>query len=196
MTTTALLTELEAINIILQAADEAPVSSLYLSGLYPLERAKGILSETSRVVQSLGWKFNTEDDFPLTRDSFGTITVPVNCARFDSDEYTDVDPVQRGQRMYDLMGHTYTWQRDIKGTAVFMLEWDELPQPARHYIAIRAAMTMQARSTVSEATYRYTAEDEAAARIALQDHETEVGDYNMLRDSWSVASVLRDRGMW
>ena len=73
MTATTLTSELEAVNIMLEACDEAPVTSLVQSGIYPLDRAKGILSETSRVVQSLGWRFNTEYEFPLTRDEAGAV---------------------------------------------------------------------------------------------------------------------------
>jgi hypothetical protein len=197
MTSTAMLTELEAVNIILQAADEAPVGALELSGLYPLDKAKGILSEASRVIQSMGWKFNTEYGYPVTRDGSGQINLPPNMIRLDVDDtfLSSVDPVQRGLRLYDAKNHTYTFTQDLTGTVVFLLEWDELPQPARQYIAIRAARTMQGRSSIPETTYRYSADDETAALLALSEHETQVGDHNMLRDSWSVASVLFNREM-
>lgn len=196
MTLTTLTSELEAVNTMLEAAEEAPVASLALAGLYPLDRAKAILSETSRVVQSGGWKFNTEYEFPLTRDGAGLITLPDNAARVDVDnKHDDVDPVQRGLRLYDSKRHTYTFARDLTATVVFILGWDELPQPARHYITIRAARTLQGRSAVSESAYRYSADDEQCALLALSDHEAEVGDHNMLRDSWSVGSVLFDREM-
>lgn len=196
MTLTTLTSELEAINTMLEACEEAPVASTALSGLYPLERAKGILSETSRVVQSMGWKFNTEYEFPLTRDENGAIALPANAMKVDVDDrWTNVDPVQRGLKLYDSKAHSYTFTTDLTATVVFALAWDELPQPARHYITIRAARTMQGRSSVSEGVYRYSADDEQAAMLALSDHEAETGDHNMLRDSMSVASVLFNREM-
>lgn len=193
MTSLTLTSELEAVNLMLEAAEEAPVTSLALTGLYPLDKAKAILSEASRTVQSVGWKFNTEYRFPLTRAGDNTLALPGNTLRFDAEAAHDVDPVQRGLRLYDARNHTYVFQRDIKGDIVFLLPWDELPQPARNYIAIRAARSFQGRSSVSESAYRYTAEDEQAALLALSDHEAEVGDHNMLRDSWSVGSVLAGR---
>lgn len=196
MTATTLTSELEAVNTMLESAEEAPVASLELSGLYPLEKAKAILSETSRVVQSRGWKFNTEFEFPLTRDGSNNIAAPGNAVRIDAIEcYGDVDPVQRGLRIYDAKNHTYVFSRDLKATVVFLLPWDELPQPARHYITIRAARTMQGRSSVSDSVYRYSEADEEVALAALGDHEAEVGDHNMLTDSWSVASVIYGREM-
>jgi hypothetical protein len=98
--------------------------------------------------------------------------------------------VQRGLRLYDSLNHTYTFTQDLKGTVVFLLEWDELPQAARHYITIRASRIMQGRSSISESAYRYSQDDEQAALVALGALESRVGDHNMLRDSWSVASVL------
>jgi hypothetical protein len=192
--TTALTSQLEAINIILEAAEEAPVSSTSLSGLYPLDKAMRILTETSRAVQSVGWKFNTEDDFPLARDVSDNIPLPDNTLTVDvNDEFNDkVNAVQRGSRLYDLKDHSYVFEQDLKATMVFFLDWDELPEPARHYICIRAARTMQGRSSISESVYRYSQDDEQAAYIALSEHEAETGDYNMLRDSVSCASVLFD----
>jgi hypothetical protein len=197
MTSTYMLSELEAVNIILQAADEAPVGSLELSGLFPLDRAKAALSEASRVIQSLGWKFNTEEDYPVTRDGTGQINLPPNMVRLDVDDsfLSSVVPVQRGTRLYDSKAHSYTFTQDLTGTAVFLLAWDELPQAARHYITIRAARILQGRSSISESTYRYSADDETAALLALNEHEAQEGDHNMLRDSWSVAGVLFNREM-
>jgi hypothetical protein len=193
MTTTALTSELEAINIILQAAEEAPVQSLALTGLYPLDKAKGILSEASAAVQSTGWKFNSEEDFSVSPDGAGQITLPANMLRFDVAPSNSYKAVQRGTRLYDAQSHSYVFSGAVKGTAVFLLSWDELPQPARYFVAIKAARTMQGRSSISESAYRYSLDDEQAARLALSEHETVTGDYNMLRDSWSCASVLQGR---
>ena len=191
MTATTLTSELEAINLMLQAADEAPVSSLVLTGLFPLENAKAILSETSRVVQSMGWKFNTEDEYPLTRAGDGTIAMPPNALKVDVDDtFTDVNPVQRGLRLYDSKAHSFVFTKDLTATITFLLGWDDLPQPARHYISIRAARTMQGRSSVGDSVYRYSADDEQAAMLALSSHEADTGDHNMLRDSWSVGGMF------
>ena len=196
MTSVTLTSELEAINIMLAACDEAPVASLVLSGLYPLDNAKAILSETARVVQAMGWKFNTEEDYPLTRDGGGLIALSQSFLRVDVNDDQGVDPVQRGARLYDIKAHSFVFTLNLKATVVICLPWDDLPEPARQYIAIKAARTMQGRSSVSESTYRYSQEDEQAARLVLADHEATTGDYNMLRDSASVASVVFGREMW
>jgi hypothetical protein len=193
MTATTLTSELEAINIMLAACDEAPVASLGLTGLYPLDNAKAILSETSRVVQSDGWSFNTEKDYPLSRDPSDNIPLPTNALKVDVDADPSVDPVQRGARLYDRKDHSFVFDKDLTATVTFLLAWDDLPEPARHYITIRAARTMQGRTSVSDSTYKYSADDEQAAWLALNSHETDTVDANMLRDSWDVAQIVIGR---
>jgi hypothetical protein len=194
MPSTTLTSELEAINTMLESADEAPVGSLELTGLYPLDKAKTILDETSRVVQAMGWAFNTEEELTLSRDVAGLVALPANMLKFDpdTDQLYTMKPVQRGTRLYDAKAHSYTFTKDVKGAAVFLLGWSDLPQQARHYITIRAARTMQGRSSVSESTYRYSQDDEQAALLGMSDLEATAGNHNMLRDSYSVASILFD----
>lgn len=183
-----LTTELEAVNSMLQACDEAPVPSLALSGLFPLEMAKGILNETSRTVQTLGWAFNTET-ITLTRNGSGLIALPPNLARFDAEDSTMVFPVVRGLRLYDKKANTFAFEADVKGAAVFMLDWEDLPQAARDYIKIKAARTMQGRVITSDATYRITERDEEAALLVLQTADADEGDFNMLQ-AGDTANIL------
>lgn len=195
MTTTAFTSELEAINVMLSVADEAPVQSLTVPGLLPLTQARAVLDETSRMVQSAGWKFNTEHDYPLTRQTDSTITLPGNAIKVDvEDTYLgSSDPVQRGIRLYDAKAHSYLFTRDLKATVVLLLPWDEMPQPVRHFIMVKAARTFQARQMGNESTDKFTEADEAAALVAVSLYESEVGDHNVLRDSYSVSSILYGR---
>lgn len=193
MSATTLLTELEAINLMLTAADEAPVQALTQPGHLPLSIAKSVLNDTSRVVQSRGWAFNTEQGFPLTRDVNGEIAVAPNVLSLDVDDYAGMKPVQRGSRLYDRERHTYVFDRDLKGTVIFLLPWEELPQPARHYIAVKAARTLQARLQAGQTVYSMTEDDEVAALQALESYEADTADANFLTDSVDVAVTLLGR---
>lgn len=194
MTITALTTELEALNIMLTAADEDPVQTASQPGHLPLSLAKGVLSEVARAVQTKGWAFNTEYEFPLSRDIDGYIPLPANTLSFDvDDKFTDVSPVQRGLALYDRKNHTRVFQRDLTGTLIVLLSWDELPQALRQYIAIKAARTFQVRMQAGEFVYRYSAQEEQDALDACASFEADVADANFLTDSWSVASVLQYR---
>lgn len=194
-TTTALTSELEAVNIVLQAAGEAPVASLSLTGLLPLANARAVLDETSRLVQSAGWAFNTEDDYTLYRNGDGEIPVPPSALKFDAnDDYRPAcDPVVRGTKLYDKAAHTSVFTQDIKGTLVSLLEWNDLPQPIRHYIAIKAARSFQGRDLGSDSINRFTERDEAEALLACGQYEADVGDANMLTDNYDNSVILAGR---
>ena len=191
MSTVALTTELEAVNTLLDAAGESPVSSLDSSGLADVAEAKKLLDEQSRLIQSPGWAFNTEYDYPLTPDVDGLINLPTNTLKVDADRtYQNIDVVQRGLRLYDRRNHTYSFTEPFRGTFVFLLGFSELPQAARHYITVKASRIYQARVLGSDSLHRFSEAEEMEALVAFKDAEGDSGDYNMLSGSWSVASIL------
>lgn len=191
MSTTSLTTELEAINTMLDAIGESPVSNLEVSGLVDVVKARAVLNEVSRLCQSRGWTFNTESEYPLPRQVDTTITVPGNFIAVDCSPYNpQVDTVLRGSRVYDRKNHTYSFTQDIKADVTFLLSWDELPQAARAYIATRAARVFQTRVLGSDTANRDLADQEAAAWAALNVAEGDSGDYNIFNGSYSTASIL------
>lgn len=80
---------------------------------------------------------------------------------------------------------------DIRCTITFLLGREDLPQPARHYIMVKAARVFQARQQGEGAEDKFTEGQEFDPMLALQQHEAETGDYNVLRDNESCASVIR-----
>lgn len=191
MTTPTLTSQLDAINTMLDCIGESPISSLEVSGLADVAKAKALLDETSLAVQTSGWDFNTEKQYPLVRDLSGSIALPTNTLKVDTSEpQWDIDIVQRGSRLYDKKNHTVTFTRDLKVDIVLYLPWDDLPQAARRYIMIRAARTFQARELGSETQHRFSEADETTALVDFKDAEGSAGDYNVLSGSYSVACIL------
>lgn len=191
MTTITLTTELEAVNVLLSAADEAPVNSLAVTGLLPLDRAIAVLDETSRLVQSRGWAFNTDTDYPLSLDGSNQLPLPSDTLKFDPNpEFVDYKAKARGLKLYNGKDHNWTFDKAFEGTLTRLLPWTELPQAARHYIAIKAARTFQGRDLGSDTNDRFTADDELRALLALQEYESDTGNYNMLRDSASAGFTV------
>lgn len=187
---TAFMTELEAVNMCLAAIGESPVNTLISTGLADVASARAKLTEFSRTIQSTGWAFNTELNYPLMRGSDGTITAPLNTLSISTDaNVTDALISQRGQNIYDKKNHTYIFTNDLKVNIILFLDWDELPQTARQYIAISAARSFQGTNLSSDTLDKLTEEDETMALVALKDAEGDNGDYNMFTDSYSVASA-------
>lgn len=184
-------TKLEAVNQCLAAIGEAPVNRVDDSGLADADVALRTLSNVSREVQQAGWHWNTEINLPLAPDVDGFLSVPANTLRVDTvgnDRGTDV--VQRGQRLYDRANHTYVFTRPVTVELVVLLDFEEIPEAARNYIALRAARRFQQNSVGSPELSGFQAHDEVLALVALQNSEAETQDYNIFQ-SGAVRRIIR-----
>lgn len=186
-------TKLEAVNIMLSTIGESPVNSLS-SGLVDAELAETILENISKSVQGEGWHFNREEAFPVSPNVNGEIIVPTNTLRADATlGHNSKDLIQRGTRMYDKKEHTYNIGETAKLDLIIELDFTELPEVARRYIAIKAARVFQDRVVGSDALHGFTMQDEAAAYFQLKDFETDTEDNNIM-DNYSVFRVLDRTG--
>lgn len=183
-------TKLQAVNTMLSVIGEPPINTL------SSQRADSVLSvqildEISREIQSYGWHFNTEDGVTLTPDSNGYIYIADNVARVDLDmnQYSELDIVMRGNRLYERVSNSYVFYAAILITRIVMLDFEELPEPARRYIMIRAARTFGDRMIGSEKHHLFTGQDEVAAMAKMSEYETDTGDYSIF-DSYGPASVI------
>lgn len=185
-------TELEAVNIMLSIIGESPINSLDNEQIVDAVLARKILSEVMREVQSEGWHFNTEINYPLVPSVGGEINLPKNCINFDLDicRFPRLDVVQRGSRLYDRLNHTYSFDQTLYGQMVILLPFDEMPEAARRYCLIRAGRIFQDRTVGSEVLNGFNRLDEARARAILVGSEAENDDLNILSDSWSVSNIL------
>lgn len=188
-TTPPLLTQLEAINIMLSVIGEAPINTLEGATTVDVIQAKSILDQVSREVQTVGWHFNTEKDYPLVPDVNQEILLAANMVQIDADTELDVDVVQRGGKLYDKRNHTFKFDKTIKAEITFLLPFDEIPQSARQFIAIRAARIFQDRMIGSDTLHGFTEEDEKKALADLKEAEGDTGDYTIF-DNYDVSRTL------
>jgi hypothetical protein len=191
---TAPMTALDSVNQMLLTIGEQPVNMLEGSGVLEAEVAKDCLQGASLDIQSRGWHFNTESRLTLSPDEDGHIFLPENCLRVDTvgcSRKTDV--VQRGKRLYDRRNHSYKFEEPLTLDMVVMLDFDELPQDARCYIAIVAARRFQQRVAASPVLDSFTQQDELEARVTLCSSDAENADYNILTDTlpnaWTLARI-------
>lgn len=185
-------TRLDAVNTILTACGEQPVTVLS-NTTADVANAESLLDEVSREVQAEGWHFNTEKDVPLTPDGSGFINVPDNVIKCDVDifEYPTLDVVQRGTRLYNRKDRTYVFSSAIKAEIVYALPFEELPEQARRYIAMKAARVFYGRFVGEQVGFQFTLEDESAARASLQKSNLANADINLFRSNPSVAWRMR-----
>jgi len=185
-------TELECINIMLAAIGEAPINSLV--GTLPVDAriAQSTLTEVNKSVQSEGWSFNTEIDVTLTRDASNQINIPINVLRVDANihQHPTIDPIQRGLKLYDRQNNKFEFDEDLICTVVYLRDFDEIPEPARHYMNIQAARKFVDRLVSDQSLRTYTQQDEQRARAILMETDLANGDHNILRGDPSLTSIF------
>ena len=188
----AATTALEAIHIRLAAIGEAPVNTLTGSLPVDVKIAQSTLVEINKSVQAEGWSFNTEIDVTLTRNASKEIVLPVNVLRVDANihQHPDIDPIQRGLKLYDRLKNTFEFDEDLICTVVYFRDFDEIPEQARSYINIRAARIFVDRLVSDQGLRTYTKEDEIRARVTLTETDLANGDHNILRGDPSLTTVF------
>lgn len=191
MSTTTPTSELDAINTMLSCIGEAPINDLTTTVSVSVNTAKNVLNETIRSVLNRGWYFNSEEDFPLVRDSNNELVLPTNTLRVRAArEFWDLDVAQRGNKLYDRKNHTFQFEKDIKVDIVIMLPFEDLPEAARGYITILAARTFQGRMQGSETVYKFTEDDLSRALVAMQDAEADTAKYNIFTGSVTMQRMV------
>lgn len=195
----AATTQLESLNIMLAAIGESPLNSrlggidIYADTLpTDAQVALNILTEQSKMIQSEGWSFNTEIDVTLPRDNFKKIALGVDVLRVDPNvhDHPNIDAIQRGLKMYDRLNNTFEFDKDLICTIVYFREFDEIPEPARNYITIKAARIFIDRQIGDDSLRAYNQQDEARARAVLLETDTLNADHNLLRGDPSLTSVF------
>ena len=174
-------TELEAVNVMLETIGEQPVNSLDISTISEVSIASNILFDISREVQTRGYSWNTDTEYPLAV-SGGEIPLPLNCIDVNITNQEDW-LVQRGSRLYNRTDHTYTFAADVdvEATIIFFLPFSDLPQAARNFITLRSARKFQVRILGSESIEKFTEIDENQAWLTLSAKEVDQGGYSLKR---------------
>ena len=174
-------TKLEAINTLLATIGESPVNSLN-SGLVEASQAEQTLNNVSRDFQAQGWAFNTEITFDLSPDTSDMLTLPANCLHVDTIHTrmsSDTDLVQRGNKMYDRIKNTYAIGTTVSVDMVVLLDFEEMPETARRFVAIKASRILQDRVLGSESLHSYNSQDEMMAWNNMLQSELDVQDLNI-----------------
>ena len=185
-------TQLEAVNIMLAAIGEAPINTL--SGTVPVDvkLAEATLTEINKEVQSEGWSFNTEINVELTRGDADQILLASNVLRVNPNvhDHPDIDAIQIGSKLYDRKNHTYTFSESLKCTVVYYRTFNEIPEPAKRYINIKAARIFVDRLVGDEELRTFTQGDEVRARAILMETDYSNADHNILVGDPALADVF------
>ena len=183
-TTIDLDTELSAVNSILGAIGQAPVTSLVydnpeISFIYNL------LRDANVDTQAEGWHFNTELHVKYTPDSVtGKITIANDVLQLDvSNGWSrrNYDVVRRGGYLYDKIDHTDDFSSidSIDLDVVKLQNYEDLPIIFRRYITYRASRMAATQLVANPNLVKLIAQQEALSRAALMEYECNQGNHSM-----------------
>ncbi len=190
-TTTDTDTELSAVNSILGAIGQAPITTLNyenpeISFIY------NILTEVNKDVQNEGWHFNTEYHVKTTPDTDGYVSLPTNTLRYDLTDDTHnqtQDLVVRSGRLYDLVDHTDVFTTDLYLDLVTLYAFADLPNPFQRYITYRAASRAATQLVSNPQLVQLLQQQESQARATCMEYECNQGDHSYL--GWPHGTYYR-----
>ena len=185
-------TKLEAINTMLSVIGEAPVSSFETNATGDVAIAKNILDEVLKEVQSRGWYWNTEFKVTFAPDVDGKVAVAGNVARIDADPTASSAHYSvRNGYLYDLTDHTDVFTDSVSLTAIYFLEWEELPEVGKRFVMIKAGRVFQDRVLSSPQLNAFTLRDEMIALADLKNAEMEVADLSIFDNAGTFNTINR-----
>lgn len=188
---------LDALNAMLAGIGEAPVNTLRDPLTGDVALAMNTLNEVSRKVQAQGWVCNTARNLTLPVDSRGEIPVPTNAVRpvFDDPAASFVS-IRQG-KLFDLVNQTFRFEGPVTLNLITVLEFSDLTESLRLYIAIKAARIFQDRAVGSPQLHGYQERDEYEALVDARHEDAAMGRWNIQKGTsgflggWNVADALK-----
>lgn len=179
------LSKLEAVNLMLSNIGESPVSTLVgADGDAFVATAIVVLDETARAVQNNVWEFNRDVNYPMVPDGSGNINITADMLNVDTSARSSAyDVTTRASKLYNKTAQTFVFTETIYCTVVWEFAFEDVPQYARQYIAVRAARVFARRMLGDVTGQQLTVEDEARAEANAKRAELKTADRNIMEYS-------------
>lgn len=174
-------TELSAVNTILVAAGQAPITTLDETNP-DVDIVYSTLVAVNREVQAEGWSFNRELEYLMPRDTNNEIIVPSNVIQINVSRIADnagVEVVPRDGKLYNKTDHTYQWERDVKCDVLWLFPFVDTPQVIKDLVTARAALVAVTSMVGDREQYTLLQQREARAQANAAQYESEQGRYSM-----------------
>ncbi len=174
-------TELSAVNSILGAIGQAPLTTLNFDNP-EVSFVFNLLRDANVDTQSEGWHFNTEKHVTFARDANGKIAIGndiLSMDLHDNQARRTFDLVRRSGFLYDKIKHTDVFTQDLDLDIVRLYNFEDLPIVFRRYIIYRACRTAATQLVANAGLVRLLGVQEQQARAALQEYECNQADHSM-----------------
>ena len=183
-TTTDTDTELSAVNAILGAIGQSPVTSLVFDNP-EVQFIYNLLRDSNVDVQAEGWHFNSEKHVTYTPDSVtGKISIGNDILKMDVTEgwrKRSYDVVKRDTYLYDKYEHTDDWSdhTEINLDIIRLLSFEDIPTVFKRYITYRASRIAATQLVANPQLVKLLGTQEAFARAACMEYECNQGNPTM-----------------
>ena len=183
-TTIDLDTELSAVNSILGAIGQAPVTSLVYDNP-EIAFIYNLLRDANVDTQAEGWHFNTELHVRYTPDSVtGKIAIANDVLQLDVSKgwaRREYNVVKRGGYLYDKIDHTadFSTIESIDLDVVKMYNYEDLPTVFKRYITYRASRQAATQLVANPNLVKLITQQESLARAAIMEYECNQGNHSM-----------------
>ncbi len=176
-------TELSAVNSILGAIGQSPVTSIVKENP-EVGFIYNLLRDSNVDLQNEGWHFNTERHVEYTPDVNGKIAVGNDVLRMDTtDGWVDRthDVVKRNGFLYDKYNHTddFSDHTTIKLDIVKLIAFEDIPSVFQRYIIYKASRMAATQLVANAQLVQLLTLQEQQARATCQEYECNQGNHNM-----------------
>ena len=175
-------TELSAVNSILGAIGQAPLTTLNFDNP-EVAMIFNLLRDANVDTQAEGWHFNTEKHVKFTPDANGKIAIGndiLSMDLHDNQARRTSNLVRRNGFLYDKQDHTDVFTTDLDLDIVRLYLFEDLPIVFRRFITYRASRLAATQLVANQALVRLLGVQEQQARAALMEYECNQGDHSML----------------
>ena len=182
-------TELSAVNAILGAIGQSPITGSVADNANPeVAFIYNLLRDSNVDVQNEGWHFNTERHVKYTPADVGgvkKIAVGNDILKMDvTDGWSKrhYDGVKRNGYLYDKLDHTDDWDELTDGIdldIVRLISFEDLPEVFKRYIVYKASTRAATQLVGNPQLAQLLAQQEALARATAMEYECNQGNHSM-----------------
>ena len=176
-------TELSAVNSILGAIGQSPVTTINKTNP-EVGFIYNLLRDSNVEVQNEGWHFNTERHVKYTPDSNGKIKIGADIIKMDVTNgwvKRQYDVVRRSGNLYDKYDHTDDWSdhTEILLDITKLIPFEEVPSVFQRYIVSRSSRQAATQLVANPQLVQLLQSNEAMARANCMEYECNQGNHSM-----------------
>ena len=190
--TIAIDTELSAVNSILGAIGQSPLTTLNFTNpetafIY------NIFQEVIKDVLNEGWHFNTEEHVKVSPETTtGYISIPTSYLRYDIHDGEidrNMDVVRRNGRLYDKVKHTDVFTKDLYLDVVYLYTFTDIPSVFQRYVIAKASTRAATQLVANSELVKLLQGQEGLTRAAVVEYECNQGDHSFF--GWPHETAYR-----